>query len=299
MVQHRQLEAFNAVMTSGSTVRAAELLGVTQPAVSRLISELEKGLRFSLFDRVRGRLVPTPEGKLFFREVEASFIGLDRLRTSAANIRDFGTGSLRIASLAATGSVIVPAAVRSFRQSHSRTRITLHVTGSAAIRNGVADGQYDIGIAADEIDISGVDTQLFGNFPGLIAMPADHPLTRCETVTPNLLDGQPLIGLAPEDRARHRFDATLAEEGGAPDYVIETPSSMTVCELSLTGDAVGFVNPLAIRKDRYPGLALRPFEPRVMFRIYMLFPPDSQKSLLVRDFTTEIMRQRNIFSGLL
>ncbi|MFN3157433.1 LysR family transcriptional regulator, partial [Marivita cryptomonadis] len=108
MLQHRQLEAFNAVMISGSTVRAAELMGVTQPAVSRLIAELEAAVRFGLFDRVRGRLVPTPEGKLFHREVEASFVGLDRLQNAAASIRDYGTGSIRIASLAAAGTVIVP-----------------------------------------------------------------------------------------------------------------------------------------------------------------------------------------------
>lgn len=296
MIQHRQLEAFNAVMISGSTVRAAELMGVTQPAVSRLIAELEAAVRFALFDRVRGRLVPTPEGELFFREVEASFIGLDRLRVSAANIRDFGTGSLRIASLAATGSILVPAAVRSFRQSNPHTRVMLHITSSTEIRNGVADGLYDFGIAADEIDRSGVDTQLFGNFPGLIAMPPDHPLARQEVITADLLDGQSLIGLAPEDRARQRFDAILAEAGVTPDYVIETPSSATVCELALTGDAVGFVNPLVAQNERYPGLVLRPFNPRVLFRAYLLFPPDSQKSTLVKKLTAEIMKQRNRFS---
>lgn len=297
MLQHRQLEAFNAVMISGSTVRAAELMGVTQPAVSRLIAELEAAVRFGLFDRVRGRLVPTPEGKLFHREVEASFVGLDRLQNAAASIRDYGTGSIRIASLAAAGTVIVPSAIRSFRRTHPHTRITLHVTWSAAIRNGVADGRYDIGIAADEIDSSGVDIQLFGNFPGLIAMPEGHALARENVIKPSHLGGIPLIGLAPEDRARHRFDKVLSEAGVVPEYVIETPGAATVCELALTGDAVGFVNPLVTGTGRNPGLVLRPFEPRVMFRVYLLYPPDSQKSSLVKSFTAEIMKHRNAFSS--
>jgi molybdenum-dependent DNA-binding transcriptional regulator ModE len=61
-MDHRQLEIFNAVMISGSASRAAELLQVTQPAVSRAIVDLEEAIGFSLFDRIRGRLVPTPEG---------------------------------------------------------------------------------------------------------------------------------------------------------------------------------------------------------------------------------------------
>ncbi|RVV97596.1 LysR family transcriptional regulator [Mesobaculum littorinae] len=292
-MQHRQLEAFHAVMISGSTVRAAELMNVTQPAVSRLIAELEKEVRFALFDRVRGRLVPTQEGQLFFREVAQSFKGLDRLRAAAANIRDFGTGTLRIASLAAAGAALVPAAVRGFRAAHPDVRITLHITWSTAIRNGVADGQYDIGIAADEIDRVGVDSQLFCNYPGLIAMPPDHPLVRHDTITPKLLEGCPLIGLAPEDRARQRFDAALSEAGVTPHYVVDTPSAATVCALAVSGDAVGLVNPLVIEQFRREDVVLRPFLPRVMFRAYLLFPPNAQKSRLALDFTAHLMALRN------
>lgn len=294
-MQHRQLEAYRAVMVAGSTVRAAELMGITQPAVSRLIAELEASIRFALFDRVRGRLVATPEGKLFFREVEASFKGIDRLRSAAASIRDYGEGVLRVASLAAAGEVLVPAAIRSFRETHPKIRITLHVTWSSAVRNGVADGAYDIGIAADEIDQSGVDTQLFGNFPGLAVMPRDHPLAGRRAIGPQDLRGCPLLGLVPEDRARQRLDAILAEHDVVPNYVVETPSSSTVCSLALSGDAVGIVNPLVADSFRHLGVTFRPFAPQIMFRAYLTFPPDSQKSQLTRDFVAELMQHRNRF----
>ncbi len=80
----RQLETFAAVMKAGTISRAAELLGVTQPGVSRAIAELEKSLGFLLFDRIRNRIVATPEGKLFYAQVEASFLGMDSLRATAA-----------------------------------------------------------------------------------------------------------------------------------------------------------------------------------------------------------------------
>ena len=295
-MQHRQLEAYRAVMIAGSTVRAAELMGITQPAVSRLIAELEASIRFALFDRVRGRLVATPEGKRFFREVEASFKGIDRLKSAAASIRDYGEGVLRVATLAAAGEVLVPAAIRSFREAHPRIRITLHVTWSSSVRNGVADGAYDIGIAADEIDQSGVDTQLFGNFPGLVVMPRDHRLTEHQQICPEDLRDCPLIGLVPEDRARQRLDAILSEHDVVPHYVVETPSSSTVCSLVLSGDAVGIVSPLVADSFRHLGVAFRPFVPQIMFRAYLTFPPDTQKSQLTRAFVAELMRHRNRFS---
>jgi DNA-binding transcriptional LysR family regulator len=66
----RQLEAFRAVMLTKSITRAAEMLFVSQPAVSRLISDLESTVEFDLFQRVKKRLIPTPEGEALFEEVE-------------------------------------------------------------------------------------------------------------------------------------------------------------------------------------------------------------------------------------
>lgn len=292
-MKFRQLEAFHSLMISGSTVRAAELMQITQPAVSRSIAELEASLGFTLFDRVRGRMVPTTEGQLFFREVSESFKGMDRLRSAAASIRDFGSGHLKVASLSALGAEVVPKAIQDFRRSNPRVRITLQILPSAQVRNQVVDGNFDIGLAADEIDRSGVDTTHFGGFSGVIAMSSHHPLAKRDILGPEDLTGQPMIGLAPEDRARHRFDAILSEAGVSPEYVVETPSSTTTCALALAGDAVGLVNPLVVEGFVARGLEIRPFAPSVNFRSFLLFRPDIQRSKLVRDFTKCLFDLRN------
>ncbi|WFE88476.1 LysR substrate-binding domain-containing protein [Roseibium porphyridii] len=292
-MKFRQLEAFHSLMISGSTVRAAELMQITQPAVSRSIAELEASLGFTLFDRVRGRMVPTTEGQLFFREVSESFKGMDRLRSAAASIRDFGSGHLKVASLSALGAEVVPKAIQDFRRSNPRVRITLQILPSAQVRNQVVDGNFDIGLAADEIDRSGVDTTHFGGFSGVIAMSSHHPLAKRDILGPEDLAGQPMIGLAPEDRARDRFDAILSEAGVSPEYVVETPSSTTTCALALAGDAVGLVNPLVVEGFVARGLEVRPFAPSVNFRSFLLFRPDIQRSKLVRDFTKCLFDLRN------
>src|SRR4051812_19207609 len=84
----REIEAFRAVMLCGTASRAAEMLNISQPAITKALQALERSINFDLFERTKGRLVPTPEGQLFFREVEQSFVGLARLRTAAARIRD-------------------------------------------------------------------------------------------------------------------------------------------------------------------------------------------------------------------
>lgn len=292
----RLLEAFHTVMIAGSTVRAAELLKITQPAVSRSLAELEASIGFPLFDRVRGRLVPTPEGQMFFREVSESYKGLDRLRAAAASIRDFGSGSLRIGSLAAVAATLVPQAIRAFRVHNPMIRITYQVASSAQVRNAVADGQLDIGLAADEIDHSGVDTQPFASVPGLIAMAKQHPLAFKEHLGPHDIAGYPFIGLSPEDRARHRLETVMKEAGEELNVIIETPNSTTVCALALGGDAIGLVNPLATEGFRERGLVLKPFVPDTPFRSFLVYRPDAQRARLVREFTACLFDQRNHMS---
>ncbi|MDK1374318.1 MULTISPECIES: LysR substrate-binding domain-containing protein [unclassified Sinorhizobium] len=289
----RQIEAFRAVIITGTVSAGAELMGITQPAVSRLIAELEASTGFALFDRVKGRLVPTPEGQIFYRDVEASFRGLDRLRSSAARIRDFGSGHIRVASLAAAGSTIVPRAVRKFRETHSSAIVTLSIMTSAAVRNHVVDGEFDLGLAADEVDLSGVGHQVFGSFPALCAMPPGHPLAVKSVIRPQDFDGVDYVALSPEDRARLQFDRLCAEADVRPNLVIETPFAVTACALALEGVGVGIVNPLAIDGFAERGLIFRPFEPPVYFKSYLLFRPDMQKASLVRAFVSALLDARN------
>ncbi|WP_186419454.1 LysR substrate-binding domain-containing protein [Bosea sp. CS1GBMeth4] len=288
----RQLETFAAVMKAGTISRAAELLGVTQPGVSRTIAELERSLGFRLFDRIRNRIVATPEGKLFYTEVEASFLGMDTLRAAAARIRDHGTGQLRVGSLSALGSSLVPRAVRRFRDRRPEIAVTLMVLPSRDVRDGVASGVFDIGLAADEIDVSGVLHQPFVQPRLLCALPLGHPLAEKQLIGPADLHETPFIAYVPEDRARQRLDRIFADAGARPRIVVETIYAATVCALVAEGVGIGLVSPYAVAGADASRLVLRPFEPKVQSRSLLILPLDRPKSQLVRDFIDCLMEVR-------
>lgn len=291
-MNHRQIEIFAAVMRTGTASKAAELLGITQPAASRAMAELEAGLAFRLFDRSRQRLVPTPDAWQLFKSVEASFRGLDSVRAEAARIRDQGSGRLRVASLSLLGSTIVPRAIARFRTQHPDSSVTLLVLPSRDVRDLVASGQFDVGLAADEIETSGVTHQPFLSPAALIAIPAGLDLAEREIVTPEDLRGRPFVAYVPEDRARQRFDAILAQAGVKPEIVVETIYATTVCALVAEGVGIGLVSPYAARALDRTRVVLRPFEPPVQIRTLLILPPDKPKSVMVRDFITALMEAR-------
>lgn len=289
----RQVEAFRAVMITGSASRAGDLLQVTQPAISRSILELEKTAGFALFDRVRGRLVPTAEGQLFFRDVESTFQGLDRLRMSAARIRDFGTGDIRVASLAAMGSTLVPHALRLFRQAHPTIAVTLQVGASSTVRELVMSSRFDVGLAADEIDVAGLEHQLFATPKAVCAMADGHRLCEREVIAPEDLHDEPFIALSPEDTVRRKLETVFQARKVRPRVVAETPNSSTVCALAMEGLGVGLVNPYACDGYAGRGVSFRPFSAAVHFRTLLIFRPDLPKSRIVRDLAACLLEARN------
>ena len=107
----RQIEAFRAVIVAGTVTRAGEMLRVSQPAVSRLIADLERSIGFALFERRRGRLLPTTEARYFHREIEKAYVGLDHLTKAAEAIRNLQGGQLRVAAMPAFAESLASRAI--------------------------------------------------------------------------------------------------------------------------------------------------------------------------------------------
>ena len=97
-LRFRQLQAFHAIVETGTVTGAASRLGISQPGVSNLIAQLEMQTRLKLFDRAKGRLIATPEAEVLFREVETVVRGLDHVSQAVTDLQNKQAGQLTIAS---------------------------------------------------------------------------------------------------------------------------------------------------------------------------------------------------------
>lgn len=293
------IEAFNAVMKTGSTTGAAGLLGISQPAISRALKRLEDTTKLKLFERSGPRLTPTPEAHYLHREILDTYVGLDRLRQTVTRIRSAGTGALRVASSAALGLTFVPAVLKAFLALRPEVSVTFEIANSATVRNLVASGTHDIGLCADEIDASNLVIEPFVTTRGVCVMRPDHPLARRDLITADLLAGETLISLAPDDTARKRLDEALISVGAQPRIAVETQFAATVCELTARGLGVGLTNSLSYLSGRYEaaGLMARRFEPAIPFRALMILPPHRARSRLIDELVDLLARERDIMEA--
>ncbi|RWQ87134.1 MAG: LysR family transcriptional regulator [Mesorhizobium sp.] len=290
------VDVFNAIMITRGAGAAATLLDTSQPAISRSLAKLEAELGFKLFDRIRGRLVATREGELFHAEVKANLVGLDRLKLRAAQIKEVGTGTVRVASLSALGHGLVPRAIVAFSRKHPQVRISYQVRTSNVVRDLVASGSFDIGLAADEVDTSGVLHSVFNTPRAVCVMPKNHRLAAKTVITPTDLADEAFLALSPEDTVRVAMDKVFAAHGVRPRILIETPYGLTIAILAAKGMGIGLVNPSVIADRMIAGIIATPFKPAVHFRALILRPPDGINSALIADFTAELYAARNVLS---
>ncbi|KAG0923018.1 hypothetical protein G6F32_014428 [Rhizopus arrhizus] len=148
----RQIEAFRAVMLTGTTTGAAQMLRTTQPSVSRLLGQAQQACGVKLFDLERGRLRPTREAKDLFDTVKRHFAGLERIEDRVAAMRRSGTGVLRLACTPALGLGVMPAALEAFLQQYPDVHINMQTVGSQYLREGLLHGTYDVVITTAELD---------------------------------------------------------------------------------------------------------------------------------------------------
>lgn len=121
----RHLEIFYAVMTCGSLSRAAESLNISQPAASKALKNAEQKLGFTLFQRVRGKLLPSREALTLYEKAQTIYQDLDNLRLLADNLARDPRARLSLGCLPSLGLSLVPEIVTDFYQQNANLVMTL------------------------------------------------------------------------------------------------------------------------------------------------------------------------------
>ena len=286
-MRFNEIETFRALMRSGSTRKAADLLGVTQPAISQSLKRLEAQAGIALFERSGGRLLPTPEAQALMIEIERVFIGMDAIEHRLSSLRNFGVNQLDISCYPAFGLGFMPRVLARLKaQSTGKPgpTVSLQILSSKDVKNRVASGQSDFGLLADELALSGLEHSTFARFAGVVVMPPGHALARFKSVKPAQLAEVSFLALNPEDASRRRLEATMLEHGASLRVAVQTPYAASVCELALRGLGVGLVNPITALDYAERGLVVRKFSSDVLFACLLVLPAGKVLSSTARDF---------------
>ncbi|RDE18394.1 LysR family transcriptional regulator [Motiliproteus coralliicola] len=287
----RQVEAFRAVMIAGTTTGAADILYVSQPAISRLLADFEESVGVSLFERHKKRLVPTPEAMILFEEVEKSFVGIEKLSRTAEELRHFHRGTLRIVCMPALAQDFMPKVVHQFMQKYPGIQVTLQVRSSQQVADWIATQHFDIGISAIKVSDPAIEVETLADSELLCILPPDHRLVDKAVIVPEDLEGEMFVSLGTEQSVRYKVDEVFERAGVKRQLMFDTQVSHVACAFVLDGGGVSLVDPATAINYAQRGLVVKPFAPAVPFDFAVIFPATRSKSRMATAFTTELRKQ--------
>ncbi|WP_352780156.1 LysR family transcriptional regulator [Mesorhizobium sp. M0571] len=261
----RQLEAFAAVMSAGSMTGAARLLGRSQPAVTRLIQDLEADIGYALLHRSGPRISPTSRGVLFHAEVERHLLGLAHIRERADAIGLDEPPTLTIAATPSLATGILPQALAAVAPGLLPRHLHVQALAAENVVQAVLARSADFGISSLPLEHPGLDVHWVADAPCVVVIGANDPLAGQDVVRLADLVDRCIVTLANPYRLRHRVDEALARAGVTPQRIIDVNASMTALTLVRSGLGVAIVEPATACGVPLEGIVMRMLDHTISF----------------------------------
>lgn len=256
----RDLEIIQTVIDAGSVTAAAERLGVSQPAVSRALNQIEARCGRPLFHRENNRLIPCADALLLYEEIgliAESFSRLSQFRQRERK-RQF--------------RVLVPPTIAygflnqmtaQFMREHPYLRIHLEIVRSGQILQSIARDEADVAVADA---IAENYSYNFSQIPirktqVICALPAGHPLCVREQIRAEDLHQQKFIALIKNNIGRGMFDRALNKVAARPDQIAEVSDLETACIFVREGLGVSLISAFPLLHSE--GIEYREFLPHI------------------------------------
>ena len=288
----RQLQCFKAIMTHKTMTCAAAAIGTSQPGASNLIAALEHDIGFNLFERKSGRLHPTPEAGYFYEIIERVVNELELAERTARQIKDGKFGALSIGALPGYGMTVLPRVLNTMRERGSDAKFSIHTRSSQVVRTMFPSQQFDVAIVEPPIERPTENYELF-RIECVCILPEGHGLAENDVITPEDLSDESFISLFHGHSSTAQLASAFAALGANWDPVAETQFFATNCELVALGSGVSVVDKITAEHYAHIGFISRPFAPRIIHEVALMFPEGKIPSTVALDFA-EVFRELKI-----
>ncbi len=289
-LRFRQLQAFHATVEAGTVTGAAEALGISQPGVSNLLSQLERETGLTLFERLHSRLIPTPEAELLHREIDTMVRGLDHVTQTVVDLQNKQAGQLQVASQHSMSFGFVPKLIAEFANDRPDMNISFQSQYSAKIQEWVLSGLFEIGICEMPILYDTlhyyplqVETQ--------IALHKDNPLCRHATLTPALLRNEPFLVMGPDHITQRRLRDTFERADIPLKARVHSHLFKNLLAFVKEGMGVALLDRFGLEFDYDDRFVARRFEPPILMDLAVITSGTRPLSQVGKEFLALLLSE--------
>lgn len=247
-----QIKTFLAVAAHGGFRRAAEVLSVSQPAVSARIQALEDSLGASLFSRGGTKLSLTPAGRTLRPYAEQLLRDIAQARQAVHQLQPSAAGALRVAAALSICTYFLPDVLKRYQSAKPKTMVTVRAGHSKEVLQMVLDGEADMGVAR-ALNHPDIETTTLRDDPLILTGHPRHPNARQPRTRLEQLETWPLIFY---DRGSSDWTLTqglFRRAGLLPNVVLEVESIEAAKRMVERGLGLGFLPLIAVAQELRSG----------------------------------------------
>ncbi|GCE29091.1 LysR family transcriptional regulator [Dictyobacter alpinus] len=238
-----QLKYFRTVARLQHMTRAAEELGIAQPALSQTIARLEAELGVPLFERTGRGIRLNHYGKAYIQHVERIFLELEQGQRELASISGGTQGQVELALSVATH--LLPDILGTFRLEYPSIRFRLSQHDVTTMAQQLQRGAYDLCITSPPIQQADIESIVLLTEDIRLALPAWHPLAHRSQIALHEVADEAFICLKPEYSLRQLTDSFCQQAGFRPHIAFESDEPSTIRGLISAGLGISFVPALS------------------------------------------------------
>nr|WP_255032043.1 LysR family transcriptional regulator [Bordetella genomosp. 1] len=296
-LNYRQTEMLWAIVVAGSISGAARLLGISQPAVSRMLATTEKQLGLDLFERVRGRLQPTADVHALFEEIEKTQRMMQRVNDLADALAGHGAGVLRLTSIPSLAQYLVPRAVARFQGRRADVMLRLNTNALPHLIPDVLNGEADLGLVVMQTEHPFMTSIPLHTGRMVAAIPAANPLATRSQVS--LADLSPYPHIVVGTRMPFGMLVTNAfEQAGVPCRMCaDVPWSQLACALVNAGTGIAIVDEFTVMQNNWPEVAIVPLAEDIPLHVTAVHPSNRPLPRIAAEFIDDLREVLNASFG--
>ena len=280
----RQIDAFRTVMATGTVTEAAKMLGISQPAVSRLISDLEEQVGFKLFQRAGRSLKPTVEARLLVEEVRRALSGLERIKEAATAIRNFRHARLSLITTPTFSTMVVPELIAGFAARRPEAMVSLEVQPADDTVEWMVSQNYDFGITPAIVGNPAINTRDLVDKSAVCIVPTGHKLAGRDQIVASDLAGESFISYVSQTQFRFVIDELFRKAGITRKMQYEARTTDAICRLVAAGLGVSIVGTVDVARAATVGCVAIPFSPSIPFSAMLIWTKQRTLSAVAEDF---------------
>ena len=266
----RHIEVFHAVMQAGTISGAAQLLHISQPAVTKVLQHCELQLGMALFDRVRGKLYPTPEAERLFVEIDKLNRDLVSIRRLAANLRSGESEQVRLVATPTLGASVIPAAMTLWCRAFPHSHCTLATNHTREIVSALLLGEADLALSLQDPRHPGIKSEVIAVGPMVALCPLGSPEAAGEGPLPLDQIRTELVALPGDDPLGNVVMNACEAQGIEPASRLTVQTYQLARSLVEAGVGMSIVDPFTAASADRSRVRLRPVAPALPVQLHLL-----------------------------